>query len=63
MRRKIQLAAVAAAMAAMTVSPAPASAAEICNAGDPLLQKVVCGTYYLVGDVLCKVSGGKNCMT
>ena len=64
MRRKIQLAVVAAAMAAMTVGPAaPASASQICNTGDPLTDRVVCGTYYLVGSVLCKVSGGKSCMT
>ena len=64
MRRKFQLAVMAAAVAAMTAGPAaPASASMICNAGDPLVEKVVCGTYYLVGSVLCKVSGGKNCMT
>ncbi len=63
MRRKIQLALVAGAVAAVTAIPAPASAAEMCNTGDPLTDKVVCGTYGLVGAVICKVTKGQSCMT
>ena len=64
MGRKIRMAVVAAAAGAMSLSAAaPASASMICNAGDPLLDRVVCGTYGLAGSVLCKVSGGKSCMT
>jgi hypothetical protein len=64
MRRKFQLAVAAAAIAAMTAVPAaPASAAMICNTGDPLTDKIVCGTYGLAGSLLCKLSGGKYCIT
>lgn len=57
MRRRIKLALVAGAVAAMAVPAAPARASMICQTGDPLTQKVVCGTYYLVTGVMCKVFG------
>ncbi|MDQ3957855.1 MAG: hypothetical protein M3273_05980 [Actinomycetota bacterium] len=64
MRRKIGLVVAAGAVAAMSVVPAaPASAAMICNTGDPLTDRIVCGTLGTVASVLCKVSGGKYCMT
>ncbi|MDQ3915127.1 MAG: hypothetical protein M3323_07330 [Actinomycetota bacterium] len=64
MRRRIQLALVAGAVAAVTAVPAaPASASEICYTGDPLTDRIVCGTYGLVGSVICKVTKGQNCIT
>ncbi|HEV2757719.1 MAG TPA: hypothetical protein VG318_18320 [Actinomycetota bacterium] len=64
MRRKIQLALVAGAVAAVTAVPAtPASASEICNTGDPLTDRVVCGTYGLVGGLICKITKGQSCIT
>ena len=63
MRRKIQLALVAGALAAMAVPAAPARASMICNTGDPLTDRVVCGTIGLAADVICKVTKGQSCMT
>lgn len=61
MRRKIQLAAVAAAVAAMTIGPAaPARAGMICQT-HPATQ-VVCTAYYFAGGLVCKLTGGP-CMT
>jgi hypothetical protein len=58
MGRKFKLALVAGAVAAMTAVPAaPASASQICQTGDPLTQRVVCGAYYLATGVMCKVFG------
>lgn len=62
MRRKMKLALVAGAVAAMAVPAAPAHASMICQTGDPLTQRVVCGTIYLVSGTICKVTGGP-CMT
>lgn len=56
MRRRIRLALVAGAVAAMMVPAAPARA-SICQTGDPLTQRVVCGAYYLATGVMCKVFG------
>lgn len=56
MRRTLKLALVAGVVAAMTVPAAPAQA-SICQTGDPLTQKVVCGTYYLATGLMCKVFG------
>ena len=53
MRRKIKLALVAGAVAAMAVPAAPAQA-SICNS-DPY---VICQVYYLATRTLCKVTGG-----
>ena len=58
MRRKIKLALVAGAVAAMAVPAAPAKA-SICQS-DP---EVICQVYYLGAAVLCKVTKGQNCMT
>jgi hypothetical protein len=63
MRRKLQLALVAGALAATAVPAGPARAEMICTTGDPLTDKVVCGTIGLAAQVICKVSGGKYCMT
>jgi hypothetical protein len=52
MRRRIQLALAAGAMAAMVVPAAPAQA-SICNS-DP---EVICQVYYLATGVICKVFG------
>lgn len=52
MRRKIQLALVAGAMASMAIPAAPAQA-SICNS-DP---QVICQVYYLATGVMCKVFG------
>lgn len=64
MRRRIQLALVAGAVAAMTAVPvAPASASQMCATGDPLTDKVVCGTYGLAASLICKLTKGQSCMT
>ncbi len=52
MRRKIKLALVAGAVAAMAVPAAPAQA-SICQT-DP---QVICTVYYLTTGVVCKVTG------
>jgi hypothetical protein len=52
MRRRIQLALVAGAMASMAIPAAPAQA-SICNS-DP---QVICQVYYLATGVMCKVFG------
>ena len=52
MRRRIKLALVAGAVAAMAVPAAPARA-SICNS-DP---EVICQVYYLAAGVICKVFG------
>jgi hypothetical protein len=57
MRRKMKLALVAGAVAVMAVPAAPAQASMICQTGDPLTQKVVCGTYYLATGLMCKIFG------
>lgn len=61
MRRKIKLALIGGAVAAMAAPAAPAHASMICETGDPATQKVVCGTYYVVGGVVSKVT--KSCWT
>ncbi|HYP23846.1 MAG TPA: hypothetical protein VEV43_09750 [Actinomycetota bacterium] len=53
MRRKMKLALVAGAMAAMAVPAAPAQA-SICTS-DPA---VICQVYYLATRTICKVTGG-----
>jgi hypothetical protein len=53
MRRKMKLALVAGAVAAMAVPAQPAQAASICNS-DP---QVICQVYYLATGVMCKVFG------
>ena len=53
MRRKIKLALVAGAVAAMTVPAAPARA-SIC-VSEP---QVICQVYYLAMRTICKVTGG-----
>lgn len=53
MRRKIQLALVAGALATMAVPAAPARA-SICTS-DP---EVICTAYYLATRLVCKVTGG-----
>lgn len=53
MRRKIKLALVAGAVAAMAVPAAPARA-SIC-VSDP---QIICTVYYLATRTLCKVTGG-----
>ncbi len=53
MRRRIKLALVAGAVAAMAVPAAPARA-SICTS-DP---EVICQAYYLAMRVICKVTGG-----
>ncbi|HEX2058937.1 MAG TPA: hypothetical protein VHI71_11290 [Actinomycetota bacterium] len=58
MRRKIQLALVAGALAATAIPAAPARA-SIC-VSDP---QVICQVYYLAASVICKVTKGQNCMT
>ena len=64
MRRKIQLALVAGAVAAVTAVPAaPASASDVCATGDPLTDRVVCGTYGLAASLICKITKGQSCMT
>lgn len=54
MRRKIQLALVAGAVAAMAAPAAPARA-SICNS-DP---QVICQVYYLATRTICKITGGQ----
>ena len=61
--RKIKLALIAAAVAATAVPATPARASMICNTGDPLTDKVVCGTIGLAAGVICKVTKGQSCMT
>ena len=58
MRRKMKLALVAGAVAAMAVPAAPAQA-SICQS-DP---QVICQVYYLTASVICKVTKGQSCMT
>lgn len=53
MRRRIKLALVAGAVAAMAAPAAPAQA-SICNS-DP---EVICTAYYLATGVVCKVTKG-----
>jgi hypothetical protein len=64
MRRKLFLALVAGALASTTALPAaPASASQMCTTGDPLTDRVVCGTYGLAASLICKVTKGQSCMT
>lgn len=57
MRRKIQLAIVAGAMAMMAVPAAPAQASTICQSNEPVVQ-VVCTAYYFAGGLVCRLTGG-----
>lgn len=54
MGRKIKLALLAGAMAAMAVPAAPTQASQICQS-DP---QVICTAYYLAMRTICKVTGG-----
>ena len=54
MGRKIRLALVAGAIAAMAVPAQPAQASMICQS-DP---EVICQVYYLRMRLVCKVTGG-----
>jgi hypothetical protein len=60
MRRKIQLALVAGAVAVMAAPAAPARADMICQT-HPATQ-VVCTAYYFAGGLVCKLTAGP-CMT
>lgn len=56
--RKLKVALVAGAMAAMAVPAAPAQA-SICQS-DP---QIICTVIYLGPTLICKVTKGENCMT
>ena len=54
MRRRMKLALVAGAVAAMAVPATPAQASSICQS-DP---QVICQVYYLATGLICKITGG-----
>lgn len=57
MRRKMKLALVAGAIAAMAVPAAPAQASTICPSDQPAVN-VVCTAYRFAGGLVCQLTGG-----
>jgi hypothetical protein len=57
MRRKIQLALVAGAIAVSVVPATQAQASTICQSDEPAV-KVVCTAYYFAGGLVCRLTGG-----
>ena len=58
MGRKIKLALVAGAVAAMAVPAQPAQASTVCQGGGPAAVQVVCTAYYFAGGLVCRLTGG-----
>lgn len=57
MRRKVKLALVAGAVAAMAVPAGPAQASTTCPGDEPAI-KVVCVAYEYAGGLVCQLTGG-----